>query len=156
MEVPMYQRILVPVDGSDISDNGLREAMRLAHDQQAKLRLIHVMNELAIVAAYEGSIYSGELIQTLRDNGNKVLLKAAEKVKAAGLQVETALIEAHGGYAGDAIVRDAQQWPADIIVLGTHGRRGMARLLMGSDAEQVVRHATVPVLLTKGTLDQGK
>jgi nucleotide-binding universal stress UspA family protein len=152
----MYQRILVPVDGSDISDNGLREAIRLARDQQAQLRLIHVLNELTVVAAYEGTMYSSELVQTLRDNGNKVLLKAAEKVKAAGLQVETALIEAHVGHAGDVIVRDAQQWPADIIVLGTHGRRGMARLLMGSDAEQVVRHATVPVLLTKSKLDQPK
>lgn len=148
----MYQRILVPVDGSDISDNGLREAMRLARDQHAKLRLIHVVNELAIVAAYEGTIYSNELIQTLRDSGTKVLAVAADKVRSAGLQVETALIEAHGGHAGDSIVRDAQQWPADVIVLGTHGRRGIARLVMGSDAEQVVRQATVPVLLVKQKL----
>jgi nucleotide-binding universal stress UspA family protein len=148
----MYQRILVPVDGSDISDTGLREAMRLARDQHAKLRLIHVVNELAIVAAYEGTIYSNELIQTLRDSGNRVLDAAATKVKAAGLQVETALLEAHGGHAGDAIVKDAQQWPADVIVLGTHGRRGIARLVMGSDAEQVVRQATVPVLLVKQKL----
>lgn len=148
----MYQRILVPVDGSDISDNGLREAMRLARDQQANLRLIHVVNELAIIAAYEGTVYSNELIQTLKDNGNKILDAAANKVKAAGLHVETALIEAHGGHAGDAIVKDAQQWPADVIVLGTHGRRGVARLLMGSDAEQVVRQATVPVLLVKQKL----
>jgi len=148
----MYQRILVPVDGSDISENGLREAMRLARDQSAKLRLIHIVNELAVIAAYEGTIYSNELIDTLRANGNKILLKSADKVKAAGLQVETALIEAHGGHAGDAIAQDAQQWPADIIVLGTHGRRGVARLVMGSDAEQVVRQATVPVLLVKQKL----
>ena len=148
----MYQRILVPVDGSDISDNGLREAMRLARDQNARLRLIHVVDELAVIAAYEGTIYSNELIQALRDSGNKILLKAADKVKSAGLQVETSLIEAHGGHAGDAIVKDAQQWPADVIVLGTHGRRGMARLVMGSDAEQVVRQATMPVLLVKAPL----
>jgi len=152
----MYQRILVPVDGSDISDCGLQEAMRLARDQNAKLRLIHVVNELAVVGTYDGVVYSTDLIQTLRDNGNKMLSKAADKVKAVGLQVETALIEGHGGHAGDAIVRDAQQWPADIIVLGTHGRRGMARLLMGSDAEQVVRHSTVPVLLAKTKLEHTK
>jgi nucleotide-binding universal stress UspA family protein len=150
----MYQRILVPVDGSDVSDIGLGEAMRLAHDQQARLRLIHVVNELAVIAAYEGTIYSNELIQTLRDNGAKILQKAADRVKAAGLQVETSVIEAHGGHAGDAIVREAQQWPADIIVLGTHGRRGMARLVLGSDAEQVVRQASVPVLLVKPPLPQ--
>jgi len=150
----MYQRILVPVDGSDISDNGLREAMRLARDQNARLRLIHIVNELAIIAAYEGTIYSNELIQSLRDNGNKILMKSADQVKSAGMQVETALLEAHGGHAGDAIVKDAQQWPADIIVLGTHGRRGVARLVMGSDAEQVVRQATVPVLLVKSRLNK--
>src|SRR5690348_9311773 len=115
----MYQRILVPVDGSDISANGLREAIRLAHDQNAKLRLIHVVNELAVIAAYEGTVYSSELIEALRDGGNKILAKTADMVKSAGLQVETALIEAHGGHAGDAIVRDAQEWPADVIVLGT-------------------------------------
>jgi len=150
----MYQRILVPVDGSDISDTGLREAMRLARDQNARLRLIHIVNELAIIAAYEGTIYSNELIQSLRDNGNKILMKSADQVKSAGMQVETALLEAHGGHAGDAIVKDAQQWPADIIVLGTHGRRGVARLVMGSDAEQVVRQATVPVLLVKSRLNK--
>jgi nucleotide-binding universal stress UspA family protein len=148
----MYERILVPVDGSDISDTGLREAMRLARDQHARLRLIHIVNELAIIAAYEGTIYSSELIQSLRDNGNKILMRAADQVKSAGMQVETALLEAHGGHAGDVIVKDAQQWPADIIVLGTHGRRGVARLVMGSDAEQVVRQSTIPVLLVKARL----
>ncbi len=150
----MYQRILVPVDGSDISATGLREAMRLARDQHAKLRLVHVVNELAVIAAYEGTLYSAELLQTLRDTGNKILAQAADQVRSAGLQVETALLEAFGGHAGDAIVKDSQEWPADIIVLGTHGRRGMARLLMGSDAEQVVHHATVPVLLVKAKLSE--
>jgi len=148
----MYQRILVPVDGSEVSAIGLREAMRLGREQHAKLRVIHVVNEMAMIAAYEGTIYSNELIQTLRDSGNKVLMKASDQVKSAGVQVETALLEAHGGSAGDAIVKDAQQWPADIIVLGTHGRRGVARLLMGSDAEQVIRHSTVPVLLVKAPI----
>jgi len=148
----MYQRILVPVDGSEVSAIGLREAMRLAREQHAKVRVIHVVNEMAMIAAYEGTIYSNELIQTLRDSGNKVLMKASDQVKSAGVQVETALLEAHGGSAGDAIVKDAQQWPADIIVLGTHGRRGVARLLMGSDAEQVIRHSTVPVLLVKAPI----
>ena len=145
----MYQRILVPMDGSDTATRGLREGMRLAKDQHAKLRLIHVINELMVVAAYEGTVYSGELLEVLRENGKAILSKAEATVTAAGLQVESAVLEAHGGHAGDAIAKDAAQWPADIIVLGTHGRRGIARLLMGSDAEQVIRQATVPVLLVK-------
>lgn len=145
----MYQKILVPIDGSDTSARGLTEAMKLAKDQTAKIRLIHVVNELMVIASYEGSIYSGELIQALRDGGQKVLDKAKAQVAAAGIQVEAELLEAHGGQAGHAIVKDAERSHADIIVLGTHGRRGLSRLVMGSDAEQVVRQAMVPVLLVR-------
>ena len=105
----MYQRILVPVDGSNVSANGLREAMRLARDQNAKLRLIHIVNELMVVAAYDGAIYSTDFIDALREAGKKILDNAAEKVKAAGIQVETALLEAYGGHAGDVIVKDARE-----------------------------------------------
>lgn len=145
----MYQRILVPVDGSSTAARGLVEAMRLAKDQDAKLRVIHVVNELMMIASYEGTIYSGELIEALRESGRAILSKAAAQVKAAGMQVETELLEAHGGHAGDVIVKDADQWKADIIVLGTHGRRGLGRLVMGSDAEQVLRQANVPVLMVR-------
>lgn len=145
----MYQKILVPIDGSDTSTRGLAEAVKLARDQGATLRLIHVVNELMVVASYEGTIYSGELVQALRDSGQKILDKARQHVATAGVQVEIELLEAHGGQAGNAIVKDAEQCRADIIVLGTHGRRGLSRLVMGSDAEQVVRQARVPVLLVR-------
>lgn len=145
----MYKKILVPIDGSDTSTRGLTEAMKLAKDQSAKIRLIHVVNELMIVSSYEGTIYSGELIQALRDGGQKVLDKAKAQVAAAGIQVEAELLEAHGGQAGHTIIKDAEHSHADIIVLGTHGRRGLSRLVMGSDAEQVVRQAKVPVLLVR-------
>lgn len=145
----MYQKILVPIDGSDTSTRGLAEAVKLARDQGATIRLIHVVNELMVVASYEGTIYSGELIQALRESGRKILDNARQQVATAGVQVETELLEAHGGQAGNAIVKDAEQCRADIIVLGTHGRRGLSRLVMGSDAEQVVRQARVPVLLVR-------
>jgi nucleotide-binding universal stress UspA family protein len=145
----MYHKILVPIDGSDTSAFGLEEAMKFAKDQAAKIRLIHVVNELMVVASYEGTIYSGELVQALRESGQKVLDSAVQKVTAAGVNVESELLEAHGGQAGNAIIKDAEQCHADIIVLGTHGRRGLSRLVMGSDAEQVVRQARVPVLLVR-------
>lgn len=145
----MYHKILVPIDGSDTSSRGLAEAVKLAKDQHATIRLIHVVNELMVVASYEGTIYSGELIQALRESGQKVLDKAQQQLEAAGIQVETELLEAHGGQAGNAIVKDAEQCHADIIVLGTHGRRGLNRVVMGSDAEQVVRQASIPVLLIR-------
>jgi len=151
----MYQRILVPIDGSGTAARGLVEATRLAKDQGAKLRVIHVVNELTMLAAYEGAIYSNELIEALRESGRTILARAAEQLKASGLQVESALLEAQGGNVGDTIVKDAEHWQADIIVLGTHGRRGLGRLVMGSDAEQVLHQAKVPVLLVR-TLPEAK
>lgn len=145
----MYRKILVPIDGSDTAALGLEEGMKLAKDQAAKMRLIHVVNELMVVASYEGTIYSGELVQALRDSGQKILEAAMQKATAAGISVEGELLEAHGGQAGTAIIKDAEHCQADIIVLGTHGRRGLSRLVMGSDAEQVVRQAKVPVLLVR-------
>lgn len=144
----MYQRILVPIDGSTTAARGLAEALQLAKEQHARLRIIHVVNEL-MMTSYEGTIYAGELLEALRESGRTILHKAEEQVKAAGVTVETDLLEAHGGHAGDLIVKDAEQWRADIIVLGTHGRRGLGRLVMGSDAEQVLRQANVPVLLVR-------
>lgn len=148
----MYQKILGPIDGSDTSARVVNEAMKLAKNQSARIRLIHVVNEFMVIAAYEsaaGITYSGDLMQALRDSGQKLLDKAKAMVAAEGIQVEAELLEAHGGQAGNAIVKDAEHSHADIIVLGMHGRRGFSRAVMGSDAEQVVRQARVPVLLVR-------
>lgn len=145
----MYQKILVPVDGSKTAQRGLQEALRLAKALGASVRLIHVVNEFAVIATYEGMVYSGELVEALRKSGKQLLEKAEQEVKAAGIAVQSELIEARSGNAGTEIVHDAANSKSDLIVLGTHGRRGLSRLLMGSDAEQVVRQAAVPVLLVR-------
>jgi nucleotide-binding universal stress UspA family protein len=145
----MYQKILVPIDGSKTSARGLDEAIKLAKSLGSSIRLIHVVNELMIVATYEGTVYSGELVEALRESGKKILAQAQDKVTAAGVSVQSELLEAHGGQAGAVIVNDAAQSKVELIVLGTHGRRGLSRLVMGSDAEQVVRQTAVPVLLVR-------
>lgn len=145
----MYQKILVPVDGSKTAQRGLQEALKLAKALGASVRLIHVVNEFAVIATYEGMVYSGELVEALRKSGKQLLEKAEQEVKAAGVAVQSELIEARSGQAGSEIVHDASNSKCELIVLGTHGRRGLSRLLMGSDAEQVVRQATVPVLLVR-------
>ena len=68
----------------------------------------------------------------------------------SGVKVDSVLLEEMGSQAGACIVEQAQKWPADLIVCGTHGRRGVRRLLLGSDAEYVVRHTRLPVLLLRG------
>lgn len=145
----MYRRILVPIDGSETSGRALQEAIKLA-DREAQLRLVYVLEEIYLLDA-EGYAYIdyAALQQAVRNTGARTLALAAEKVRQSGAAAETALLEASGERIASVIVSEAQQWKADLIVIGTHGRSGLNRLLLGSVAEGVVRVASVPVLLVR-------
>lgn len=145
----MYQRILVPVDGSHTSTLGLQEAIRLAIDQSARLHLISVVDEFVIAQNFEGLIDAGDLIDALRDAGKKALKNALALVHKHDVKVETSLFETVGDRVSDIIVREAKKWKADLIVMGTHGRRGINRMVLGSGAEGVLRTAPVPVLMVR-------
>jgi len=146
----MYQRILVPIDGSPTSEKGLEEAIRLAKLTQGRLRLVHVIDELSFALAmdaYAGLV--GDWLTELRANGARFLEEAKAKATAAGVEADTLLHDSFSNPVHDLICADAAEWPADLIVIGTHGRRGVGRLVMGSSAENVLRHAPVPVLLIR-------
>jgi len=145
----MYQRILVAVDGSPTSLRGLDEAVKVARSSGGRLMLVHVVNELFMTGDVVPSIYYDSIVQSLRESGIKVLEQAASIVRRADVPCEPQLVETIGGRVADQIVKQAKQWSADLIVMGTHGRRGLERLAMGSDAELVLRAATVPVLLVR-------
>jgi nucleotide-binding universal stress UspA family protein len=144
----MYGKILVPIDGSETSAMGLNEAIRLAKNQGARIRLVHVVNELLVVLP-DAYINIGGVVDELRRAGKSVLDTSESTVRSAGVEVDTTLIEAMGNQAGDQIIRQAKEWGADLIVCGTHGRRGIRRIVMGSDAEYIVRHTPVPILLIR-------
>ena len=144
----MYEKILVPVDGSPTSLRGLDEAARLAQALHSKVKLIHVLNELVVDAAQNVTWGYDKLIEGLRDGGKRTLDAAVAHAKTQGIEnPEAELFEVIGGRAAQIIVDDAKRWGADLIVMGTHGRRGISRLAMGSDAELVLRHSHVPVLV---------
>ena len=146
----MYTQILVPVDGSTTSQHGLSEAIRLARLTGARLRLIHVIDDLTIalsVDAYAG--YAIDWMKSVRDSGEELLQKARALATAAGLEVETVLREDAAHSVHELVVSEAAAWPADLIVIGTHGRRGFNRLLLGSSAENIIRRSPVPVLLVR-------
>jgi len=145
----MYRKILVPVDGSDTAKKGLMEAIKLAKDVGAQLRLLHIVNELIIDYTYGSVMYSEGLFESLRKGGQEILKQAEALVRENGLEPQSVLLESIGGPAATMIVSQANQWPADLIVMGTHGRRGINRLTLGSDAETVIRTAPVPVLLVR-------
>jgi nucleotide-binding universal stress UspA family protein len=147
----MYTKILVPVDGSETSTLGLQHAILLAKDQKAALRLLHVVHDYLVAEGRHGLVKSGELLKELREHGQTILKEAVASARNQGVDADTKTVESPMGPVGAAIAEHAEQWPADLIVIGTHGRRGIRRLVMGSDAEYVVRTTRVPVLLVRGT-----
>jgi nucleotide-binding universal stress UspA family protein len=148
----MYQRILLPVDGSPTSNAGLAEAIKLAKLTGARVRVVHVMDETAFLMGGDSfSAISGDVFTLLKEAGLAVLEAARVTIDAAGIPVDAALFDNLGSRLCDRVTEQVEEWGADVVVLGTHGRRGVGRMLMGSDAEQIVRTATVPVLLVRGT-----
>jgi nucleotide-binding universal stress UspA family protein len=147
----MYKRILVPVDGSPPSGRGLGEAINLAKDQGSEMMLIHVVDDWKVAAGDIAAVNLEAGSRTLRLAGQALLREAEARVRQAGVPVNTVLLEGLGLRVGACIVQRAQEWPADLIVCGTHGRHGVRRLLLGSDAEYLLRHTPVPILLVRAS-----
>jgi nucleotide-binding universal stress UspA family protein len=148
----MYERILVPIDGSPTSARGLEEAIALARLTHASLRLVHVVDQLPYALSMDPTgAWSGDVYGLLHEAGESLLTKSKAEVGAAGISVDTVLRDSLEGRVCDLVVAEAKLWKADLIVIGTHGRRGPGRLLLGSDAEQILRLSPVPVLLVRST-----
>lgn len=147
----MYRRILVPVDGSATSKLGLRHALGLAKDQHARMRVLNVVDEMALVPMMDG--YPADMtviLESMREVGNKAVEEGGMLAKRANVKADTATVDSRGRVVSDVILEQARKFHADLIVMGTHGRRGLNRLILGSDAERVLREAPVPVLLVRG------
>lgn len=149
----MYKHILVAVDGSDTSNLALQEAIKLAKEQQAALRLIHVVDETPAYMMVETPYSVADYQKAMREAGQKVVATCAATARQAGIEVDTkfAILEVLAQRICDAIIEEAKRWPADLIVIGTHGRHGFNHLLLGSVAEGVIRFATKPVLVIRGS-----
>jgi nucleotide-binding universal stress UspA family protein len=147
----MYEKILVPVDGSSTSTHGLREAIQLAKLSGGTIKLLHILDETSFMTGMEGGIgMTEQTLKSVRLAADQVLSDAVTLVELAGVKAETSLIESYAERVSDHVVGEATEWDTNLIVLGTHGRRGVKRMLLGSDAEQILRIANVPVLLVRG------
>lgn len=147
----MYQRILVPVDGSNTSSRGLAEALKLAKLTGAQLRLLHVVDELYAAVSMPGFGEANiDVLQMLKEGGHKVLQAAQQQAQAQQVVAEAVLLESYSGRLHEQVAAQAKEWGADIVVLGSHGRRGVGRMVLGSDAEQIIRTSEVPVLVVRG------
>lgn len=151
----MYERILVAVDGSEPSTRAYREALRLAADQHAALRIVHVIDlGVALAPWAEPAFLNYETLESaLRDSGARILESVLAEAREAGLGAESATLETDVGDAAGEILAEASRWGANLIVMGTHGRHGLAHLILGSVAEGVVQRAALPVLLLRATAD---
>ena len=142
-----YKRILVPVDGSATAARGLAEAVKLARNSRARLQLLTVVEDFPAIAAVEAGAAIEPILEGLRKSARRTLKRVTARAERAGARTTGALVENFGGRVADAIVAQAKRWRADLIVMGSHGRRGINRALMGSDAETVLRYSRVPVLV---------
>ena len=145
----MYQRILVPVDDSAASQRGLREAIGLALDQRATLHLVHVIDSFMPMVDPAFWPNLTDLNRGLKDSAEALLAQAAAEAKQAGVAADTEVRETLDNRAASAIVAAARDAGCDLIVMGTHGRRGASHLVLGSDAEAVLKTSPVPVLLVR-------
>lgn len=126
-----YQRILVPYDGSETAERGLMEALTLARRLAAQLRLLMVL----------------DTYPPRRDQMRRQLEDARARLIAFGVATDVRVFDGMDGALADFIALAATEWPADAVVMGTHGRGSFAHLIMGSDADAVTRASPVPVLV---------
>lgn len=146
----MYTKILVPLDGSPTAMLALDQAAAIARMAGASLQLLHVIDAVPASSGFaRPAIYLDEIQPRLRQEAETLLEQAADGLRKQGATVETTVLESRGDRVSEIIADTARQSGVDLIVLGTHGRRGVQRLLIGSDAEQVARIAPVPVLLVR-------
>jgi nucleotide-binding universal stress UspA family protein len=145
----MYQRILVPVDGSSISKRGLQEALKLSKALGSNLRLVHIVDDSALALNPETGIAAAPLVEDFAEGGKQILEDARKLAVAEGVNAEVVLHENFTGRVADLIVDEAKKWRAELIVMGTHAHGGIRHAVLGSDAEAVLHGAEVPVLLVR-------
>lgn len=146
----MYEKILVPFDGSPTSEQALKEAAGLALKLGAQVRLLHIIDPLTHAVGFvRPEVYRSDFLPAAMKGAETMLRKACDQLTAQGIQAETRLLENLDAQVATLVIDEARQWGAGLIVLGTQGRRGLTRMFLGSDAEQIARTAPVPVLLVR-------
>lgn len=146
-----YERILIAVDGSESAETALDEAIKLAKFFHAKLRIITIIDQY--VGYIDGIMLNTDVeTDSSREYGESLLKVMSHFAQTAGVEVETNLIEINekSSKVADKILHEADEWKADLLVLGTHGRQGIKRFILGSIAESVVRLSKIPTLLVRG------
>ena len=147
----MYAHILVAIDGSSVAERALDEAIALARQLASTLHVFNVIDAGRLVAEVLGYAVPEQLVEDWRIAGERLVPEAIERARSQGVAAQGRVGCDPSLRVYEAILREASSTAADLIVMGTHGRRGLTRLTLGSDAERVVRESPVPVLLLRAT-----
>ena len=147
----MFRNILVPTDGSALSQRAIRQAVQFAKEQKARVTALHVVPAYRSGMVDEASVLHylspQQYAERSRAVAQKHLATVAKAAAAAGVRCE--VVQASGDYPFEEILRAAQRKKCDLIFMASHGRRGIARILLGSEASKVLAHARIPVIVCK-------
>lgn len=149
----MYQRIMVAVDESFMTDQVLTAAVELAKATGARLAVCHAVDETLLAQREVAMMLPnsvGKAETRLRLKAQSVLERLANVARSAGVEAETKLVESDEKHVSDMLIEAASEWQADLLVVGSHGRRGIERFFVGSVAERLVRKGQISLLLVRG------
>ncbi len=145
----MFDHFLVPIDGSKLSDKAVAQAVALAKATKARITLLHVVPDYPMQVYAEGvSVGLGsrrDYTKLMKEEAAKILDRTARKVKGVDVNVMQSMSNA----PWEAILAAARKVKADTIVMASHGRRGIASLLLGSETTKVLTHSKIPVLVVR-------
>ncbi len=144
----MFKHLLLPADGSDNAQRAIEKALGLAQAFQSRVTAIYVIDPYAFSGVGADFAYGqAEYLSAAAAEARIALKLASDAFEAAGISIDTALVEAHSVHKG--ILAKAQEVVADLIVMGSHGKRGLEKLVLGSVTSQVLSHAHLPVLVVR-------
>lgn len=146
----MFKNILIPTDGSELSRRAVRMALELAKLHGARITGIHVIPDYHLLIAYEGAfdpVTEERIEEEARTRAEGYLAFVRENAESAGVPCETVCETSDHPY--DAILKTADARGCDLILMTSHGRKGLAAVLLGSETRKVLTHAKIPVLIVR-------
>lgn len=145
MTSKLYKKILIATDGSEYTKNAVDYGIDLAKCTGAKLYAIYVIDTAAFASIPMDAAWES-MYELLNQEGNQAIKYVVEKAESEGLEIEGKLIE---GHPADEIIKSSESNAVSLIVMGTLGKSGLDRFLLGSVAEKVVRNSKIPVLVVR-------
>lgn len=144
----MFKHLLVPVDGSSTSRQSIEKAIAIAEAFKSEVTVIYVIDPYAFTGVGTDFSYGqAEYLSAATAEANEAIEAAKKAFQEHGISVTASIVEGHAIYRG--ILETAESVNADLLIMGSHGRRGLEKLVLGSVTAQVLSHAHLPVLVVR-------